>query len=644
MSKINKLDPSVYNLISAGEVVENPASVVKELVDNSIDAGASEITISIQEGGIKSISILDNGSGMSKDDLYLSYLPHATSKLKNAIDLSNISTLGFRGEALASIAAVSHLTIASNQESNEGIGYKIKVSGGKIEEESECGMTIGTEITVDNLFYNTPVRLKFLKTPKQEESLVKNKVIALIFSNPDVKFKFIVDGEVELQTSGGLEDVIYEIYGTEISNKLVPFDITYSGYRAYGFTSLPELAKHNKSFETVIVNGRPIQNQNIALAVMQAYGTTLMKRTFPVYVLNLVIPFDEVDVNVHPTKLDVRFSDNHKVFSTVYRGICQALDNQAKTLDLTEISKTEQTFETKNEQQKQTYVQNQNEQTFKPYYASEISYEINSNSYINNAINENSKLENSENSKDIENSKLENSQIKANNLFENNNNSNIDISKIIRSDIYDSQDILNNINNSKIDDFYPKYKVIGQLFDTYLIIQDDDKAYLIDQHACHEKDLYEKLINSMNKREVVSQPLLIPFIYETNASQYDYMLMLMDNLKDLGFDIEEFGNLTFKVNEIPAFLVDINLSKFFEELLCEKSTLQQLKNSDLFKEKLAQYACKSAIKGGDSLSEAQIRELFKQMKNGIPTQCPHGRPCIFTYTKNDLDKLFKRIE
>ena len=641
MKKINQLDPSVYNLISAGEVVENPSSVIKELVDNSIDAGASEITISIEEGGIKKIQIIDNGEGIDKEDIHLTYQPHATSKLKSAADLSSISTLGFRGEALASIASVSHLTVASNPKNGEGIGYFVKVSGGVVEEEGEIGMNIGTSITVDDLFYNTPVRLKFLKTPKQEESLVKNKVISLIFSNPDVKFKLIIDGEVVLQTAGGLEDAIYEVYGTEVSNNLIPFDHSFGNYRAYGYTSNPEYIKHNKQYQTVIVNGRPITNQNIALAVMQAYGNLLMKRTYPVYVLNIVMPFDEVDVNVHPTKSDVRFQDAHKVFSIVYRAILQALDTQAKTLDLSAISKDEQN----NEQEKQTNVQFKNEQMFNDIYNASLHYETVPNSYQNSDINKNSNLQNVMDSLLNKNSNLENSQKssienysisksilqKANNSYSNLENDNN----------FDEETILNNIKNK---DVPLTYTVLGQLFETFLVIQDGPYAYLIDQHACHEKFLYEKWIDLMNRREIVSQPLFIPYVFTCNSNQYDFMKNLNSSLSELGFEIEEFGDLTFKINAVPAFLSEMNLDKFFEEILVEKNVLVNLKASDLIKDKLAQWACKAAVKAGDSLSDAQVRELFRQMKNNVPMQCPHGRPCIFTFTRTDLDKLFKRIE
>ena len=645
MPKINRLDPSIYNLISAGEVVENPASVVKELVENAIDAGASEISISIKEGGIKEIKIVDNGCGMDKENIHLSYLPHATSKLKTASDLDNISTLGFRGEALASICAVSHLKIVSST-TDTGLGYEVKVSGGVLEEEGEVGASIGTTITVSDLFYNTPVRLKFLKSAKQEESQVRYKVSQLIFANPEVKFQFEVDGEIIFQTNGGLDDAIFAVYGNEVANGLVQFDYEDRGYRVYGYTSMPSLYKHNKSFQTIIVNGRAIQNNNLQVAVSQAYGERLMKRTYPVYIVNIIMPFDKVDVNVHPTKAEVRFEDNHRVFSAVYHAILMAFQNEQTNLD---IQKTFAKSEQKPEQlslldfENRTFVHNKNEQTFennKPYNFDPSIYSKNDPIFNQKSgINKNSNLD------DI-NKLLENynSNLKNTNKIDDN----------LELQINDSQNLAAK-NNSNLENTSPlfdkveqqyieTYQVIGQLFETYLIIQQGPYCYLIDQHACHEKFLYENWIKKIDNREIVSQPLMIPYIFNCDSKQFDIMNMLKDNLESLGFEIEHFGDLTFKINAVPTDLFEINLAAFFEQILQDKSITQNLKASDLIKSKLAQWACKAAVKAGDRLTEPQIREIFRQMNKGLPMQCPHGRPCVFTYTRKDLDKLFGRIE
>ena len=645
MPKINKLDPSIYNLISAGEVVENPSSVVKELVENSIDAGATEIYISIKEGGIKEIKIKDNGCGMDRENIYLSYLPHATSKLKVAKDLDDISTLGFRGEALASIAAVSHLKIQSS-DNDSGLGYEVLVSSGNIDEEGEVGASRGTTITVSDLFYNTPVRLKFLKSAKQEESQVKYKVSQLIFANADIKFTFEVDGEIIFQTNGGLEDAIYAVYGNEVANNLIPIEYKDGDYKVFGYTSSPMIYKHNKLFETIIVNGRAIQNQNLQIAVTQAYGERLMKRTFPIYIVNIVMPFDKVDVNVHPQKAEVRFEDAHKVFSCVYHAINTAFVNEQTNLNLSEnLAKSEESSIKANADmfEKRTFVQFKNKQMFTNENPADFdpnrNYKNDPNLHQNSILNKSSNFEELQNLLKNYNSKLNESsnsdtKLESQNIYSQN----------MAGDNYSNLERKSSIIEQLEQQYDNSYQVIGQLFETYLIIQDGKNAYLIDQHACHEKFLYEKWIERIDKREIVSQPLLIPYVFDCTSQQFDIMNQLKDNLVALGFEIDHFGDLTFKISAVPSDLSEINLNAFFEQVLSDRSITQNLKASDLIKSKLAQWACKAAVKAGDRLSEAQIREIFRQMKNGLPMQCPHGRPCIFTYTRTDLDKLFRRIE
>lgn len=651
MPKINKLDSSIYNLISAGEVVERPSSVIKELVENSIDAGANEISVYIEEGGIKNIKVVDNGCGMDKENIYLSYLPHATSKLEKASDLDNISTLGFRGEALASIAAVSQLKISS-KEACQDFGYFIEVNSGNIVDEGEIGLSNGTIVEVKNLFFNTPVRLKFLKTPKQEESIITSIMAQLIFANYDVKFKYYVDNNLVYQTSGGLENAIYSIYDNNTANRLIPFKINYNNYEVFGYTGNRELFKHNKNYQTIIVNGRAIQNQNIQVAVAQAYGNTLMKRCFAVFVLYLNIPFDEVDVNVHPTKAEVRFQDNHKVFSAVYRAIMSALETQFQ-----QVSLNQNILNNKNEQndsylleqifdQKQTNTDNENKTNVRDYHDNIIKKSLNSNNfrqsfsienelnYKNNSKNDTdnySKTSNISNISDVDNqNKLNTSSV---------NTFNIDKTTFINTEDKSQLSLFNQIES----DITQGYEIIGQIFDTYLILQSNGKAYLIDQHACHERFLYDNLLESINNKQIVSQKLLIPYIIECTSNQYDYMLKIRASLESLGFSIEEFGSLTFKVNEIPNILVNLNLAMFFEDILNDKNAIQSLKTSDLILEKLAQRACKSAIKAGDKLTSEQISHILKQMTKGIPMQCPHGRPAIIEFSRKDLDKLFKRI-
>lgn len=662
MAKINVLDSSVFNLISAGEVVERPSSVVKELVENSIDAGATSISVDIKDGGISSIVIVDNGCGIDKDNMRLAFLPHATSKLAKAEDLDNIATLGFRGEALASISAVAQVTMTSKTQDDE-IGNFITLSAGKVVEEGKRAIAQSTSIAVENLFFNTPVRKKFLKKPKQEESNVTATMIQLALANPDTKFKYTVDNKIVFQTNGGLEEAVFAVYDNEIANGLLPFDVTYDNYRIYGYTGNASIAKHNRNFQTIIINGRVISNQTISTAVSQAYGNRLMTRTFPVFVINIVMPFDDVDVNVHPTKTDVRFADSHKVFSCVYKAILATLAAQEQNLILGNLSATEK------RQPKADQIKEEN---------IDIKVDINST--------------NSKKSQDIYNeaSAVINNNDKDFNLLFNNDKDNIESDKYqaliekqkkvveelkykkelpkIQTNVSDSNGISpfgiagsKSTATTKMTDKKPdietkssllemveeqlesEFKVVGQIFNTYLIVESQGLVHFIDQHACHERLIYDRLLEEVNANSVGVQYMLVPYILDCNNNQYEYISAIQDNLRDLGFDIQEFGGLSFKVNSVPHLLNDINLAVYFDELFAERQSGIGLKNSDLIRDKLAQKACKSAIKAGAQLNNDQIKTLLESMKNGVPLQCPHGRPAVLSYTRRDFDKLFKRI-
>lgn len=643
MAKINVLDSSIFNLISAGEVVERPSSVVKELVENSIDAGATSVAVEIKDGGISSISVTDDGSGIDKENMRLAFLPHATSKLSKAEDLDNIATLGFRGEALASIAAVSQVTMTSKT-SEEEIGNFIVLHAGKIVEEGKKAIAQSTSIVVENLFFNTPVRKKFLKKPKQEEANVTQVMVQLALSNPDIKIKYVVDSKTLFQTNGGLEEAIYSVYSADIANELIPFDYAFDNYRVYGYTGTPALSKHNRNYQTIIINGRIISNATISTAVAQAYGNRLMTRTFPVFVLNIIMPFDEVDVNVHPTKTDVRFEDTHRVFSCVYKAISGALADYEKKLifgesentvrsaapvekhEQTQIKTFEKQTEKKDDELQSKLFGNETKTDFgkllekQKKVVEELKYEKDLPKNTFNVVKDGAKVY------DVEKKSVSQASDKKYDFSQKEEQ----ISQSSLLDIIDEQ-----LEN--------KYKVVGQIFDTYLILEYGGAVYFIDQHACHERFIYDNLLEQVNSRQVDTQMMLIPYIVECNNNQYEFMLQMSDNFKELGFEIEEFGDLSFKISSVPYVLRDINLGVFFANLFEERQSVQALKNSDIIKDKLAQKACKSAIKAGEKLSDKQIRDLLDSMKDGIPLQCPHGRPAVIKYTRKDFDKLFKRI-
>lgn len=658
MAKINVLDSSVFNLISAGEVVERPSSVVKELVENSIDAGATAITVEIKDGGISSIIITDNGCGIDKENMKLAFLPHATSKLSKAEDLDSISTLGFRGEALASISAVAQVTMTSKTVDDE-VGNFIKLSAGKVAEEGKKAISQSTSISVENLFFNTPVRKKFLKKPKQEEALVTSVMSQLALANPDIKFKYVVDGKVVFQSNGGLEEAIYSIYGNDIANNLLPFDFTFGEYRIYGYTGNPSIAKHNRNYQTVIINGRVIVNATISTAVSQAYGSRLMTRTFPVFILNIVMPFQDVDVNVHPTKTDVRFADSHKVFSCVYKAILNTLVAQEQNLvfgkkqqDNSQLNgnikeNEEEVLNTTRNSSRNTAEIKQdnmpkNQSVDKDFLDGDVISEKNYKDLLEKQKQVVAEIQYHKDSAKHNMSVADSKGFST--YYSNKKNGRENVSEKAAGDktvssVKPEQSSLLNFIDEQLDN---QFKVVGQIFNAFLIVESDDIVYFIDQHACHERIIYDKLLEEVNSNSINVQYMLIPYILECDSSQYDYILRIKDNLKDLGFDIEEFGGMSFKINSVPHLLNEINLAVFFDNLFSERASLS-MKSSDLIRDKLAQKACKSAIKAGAELDNEQIKSLINSMKDGIPLQCPHGRPAVISYTRRDFDKLFKRI-
>lgn len=662
MADINVLDSSVYNLISAGEVIERPSSVVKELVENAIDAGASKITLQIEEGGIRSITVADNGCGMNESNLAKAFLPHATSKLREATDLDSIATLGFRGEALASIAAISQVTVKTKTCDSE-IGCEICVNAGKTGEITPCGCNDGTLIKVENLFFNTPVRARFLKKPKAEEAFVTQTVSALILSNPEISFRYIVDGKAVFNTVGGLEDAIFQVYSNDIANNLIYFDESFpGGYRVYGYTGKRDLSRHNKNYQTAIINGRIIQNQTISVAASQAYGNAMMKRCFPVFVINIVMPFDEVDVNVHPSKSEVRFRDTNKIFSCVYHAISLALAREEGSVRLDEkqtdvhvfandVEKNEKVSEKPTpDAQIATIIEENPRPVTAP--ASPISKTDNA-SVIKQATKgafgslfreKDEGLEGLDKAISRQQAKVNSGADDIRKPVKDRSEKSVRdvggrVTDVVQPSIYDDGEVFAEIDRT----LSQGYEVVGQIFGTYLILEQDGVAYIVDQHAAHERFLYDKLIERIDRREVASQPMIVPYVLDCDNAQYDFINGCIGNLRALGFEIEDFGGLSFRIGAVPEVLGDMNLGVFFSKIFSERGKLGNMKNSDLINDSLAQWACKSAIKAGDKLSEEQIRSLLSQMKNGVPLQCPHGRPAIVAVTRKDLDKLFKRI-
>lgn len=614
--KINVLPSEIYNKISAGEVVERPASVVKELVENSIDGGATKITVEVFDGGIKKIVVTDNGCGIEPEDIESAFLPHATSKIKDAKDLETISSLGFRGEALASIASVSRVELISKTENNE-FGMNLKIEGGKYGNKKEIGFDNGTKIIVSDLFFNTPARLKFLKKPKSEEGEITNLMAKFILANPQISFRYIVDDKIIYNTFGnGLAEAMYIIYGKEVYDNLLEVKYDSNDISVYGFIARPTLCKANRTYQTIFVNGRVVSNYMISSAVQDAVENYIMKGKFPLFALNINLPFESVDVNVHPSKQEVKFENPNRIYGIVNTAIFKAVSEanyvQDKTAEIQkENSVREPVFDTKS--LLETIMNGQKEKNcFKSEYNPLVDI-------LNEKIKENN-----------EKSKVEISQIKLEEVIVPANDTKVESL---------NREIVENKNKILFED----YRIIGVLFNTYILCEKGDSFLIIDQHAGHERQLYDKFTKQIKGNNLACQDLLFPYVFNTNLKETEFLENNLELFREYGIDISEFGENSFKISAVPVLLSEINLKDFFENILSDINEVQK-KSVDFFKEKIAKQACRSAIKAGDKLSDSEINFLLDSFKeNGNVLLCPHGRPIVLQFSKTEIEKWFKRI-
>lgn len=637
MNKINVLNPKVFNRISAGEVVEKPASIVKELVENSIDAGAKNITIEIEEGGKKNITVSDDGVGISKEDLPLAFLPHATSKIKDVEDLDCIQSLGFRGEALASIASVCQVKMSSKT-ADEQTGFVIHVDGGQASDVEQIARSQGTTISCSNLFFNTPVRAKFLKKTKVEESEITHLVEKFLLSRSDICFKYFVDGKLIYNTTScSMQDIIYTIYGREVYDNLIKIDYQEDDYKLDGFVTKPSYSKSNRSYQTFFVNKRYVENYIVSSAVQNVFESFLMKGRFPFYVLNLTLPLDCVDVNVHPSKKEVKFENSNRIFSLVRRAIENALlsNNQVTSFLSSSFEQQQETVFDKIDNKNKGIIFNN------PLNENQ-GYSFSTSKTVIDNINKEVQLDEPENlnTKVIENTKIpdfENIKLPKKEVPDNNRNN------IIFFDQDDTQHLFE-IKN-KVDKFInasvrEEMKILGTIFKTYIAVELDDNLYFIDQHAAHERLLYDKLIKQVDKKSsLIQQDLLIPYEIKVNAKEFEILSQMAKSLKELGFVIEE-QDLKFIVKAVPAILSNISLDNFVDELLKEGLNWDK-KNSDFLHNKLCQSACKHAIKAGDTISVDECAYIIEKVREGVML-CPHGRPITLVLSKKDFEKMFKR--
>ena len=639
MNKINILDSTIFNRIAAGEVVERPYSVLKELLDNSIDAKASEISINVLEGGIKQIEVIDNGQGIEFDDLPRVFLPHATSKIKTVDDLDKIGTLGFRGEALASIGAVSEVTLISKPQAQENAG-KLTISGGKMGEIMQVGGVNGTAITVNNIFFNVPARAKFLKKTKQEAGDITNLVARYILTNPTIKIKYTLDGkEVYSSTGNGLFEAIYTVYGKQTTDQILKVDYQgTSNIKVSGYVGMPTFSKPNRTYQTLSINGRYVVNSMVSLCVYNAFEHYLMKGQFPFFVLNLEMPVDSLDVNVHPNKMDVRFENNNTIYGVVYQAVANALEEHSRKV--VEVNKKVFDFAPVGSSGV-SFITTLPSKDLRPIkITTDAEQNIDSGFTI-------SKEEEFKEQPNLENSKVENNKVDFYEGIASSSNQLKQSSSIMTNlfdDILEEDRLASQKSQTQTSFLETPIKYIGTVFDTYLIVQEDDDCYFIDQHAAHERILFDKLVEQMNKHELGIQSLLVPFVLTVNNIEKQFLDSNLDNLKELGFDIAEFGNMSYKVSTVPTVLAGINLKEFFDSVLSDLLNLKSLKKSDLILTKLMQHSCKTAVKAGDRLNDLEVKSLLKQIRdNGMVLQCPHGRPVVVKVARKELERWFKRV-
>lgn len=633
MPNINILDKSIFNRIAAGEVVEKPASVVKELVENSIDAGATTITIEIIEGGIKKIKVTDNGCGMDKENLPKAFLPHATSKIKSADDLDKIGTLGFRGEALSSIASVAKVTVISKPK-QEPVGYKMEIIDGEIESIVETGATNGTYVSVEDLFYCIPARAKFLRKPKQEETEITNLVSRLILANPNLNIKYIANNKLIFQSTGnGLYEAIYTIYGKSTVDNIVEYHYKNDVFTINGYIGKPTFSKPNRTYQTLIINGRYVINKQIASAIANAYENFMMHGTFPFYVIEMTLPLDKVDVNVHPNKLDVKFEDGNKIYGIFLHSISEMLFN------MNHIKKIEESI-TENISVNPTNLNTLNQNS---------GYNFNMNQpdkRVSEVIVDNANTETNSQQIGIAHSNLTSfiSDNSINYKVESDNGFSYDIAKIaVENNLFQQFSNANSEQMSFHENLNKNINIIGIAFNTYIIIQREESIYFIDQHAGHERILFDKFKKQLDDSAINSQALLVPYILNLNYMESEFIKDHCLDFQNLGFEIEPFGTNCFKINSVPLLLKDISLNQFFQNILKDIQHDTNLKKSSFIKDYLAKSACRSAVKANDILDQHEVEILINQLSQGAVLLCPHGRPIIIEITKKEIEKWFKRI-
>ena len=662
MANIQVLDQITIDKIAAGEVIERPASIIKELVENAIDAGASAVTVEIKEGGISFIRITDNGCGIPKEEVPLAFLRHSTSKIRSVDDLTTVASLGFRGEALSSIAAIAQVELITKTK-DEVTGTRYRIEGGAEKAIEDTGAPDGTTFLVHQIFYNTPARRKFLKTPMTEASHVSELMTRLALSHPEVSIQFINNGQEKLHTSGNgkLKDIVYHVFGRDIANNLLETNERIDGLQVQGFIGKPIISRGNRNYENYFINGRYVKSNIIAKAIEDAYKDFTMQHKYPFTVLHFTMDGTDLDVNVHPTKMELRFSNQQGVYNFVYNALKQTL-SEPELIPRVELPETkevpvkaEKIVEQKQEQP-MTPVREERkppvieEEKNLDYFMKKMRERV--TAYHQQALEVKPTPQPSVVQESVNYEALPASQPVA-------VNEPAPEQLTVPKEPMPEQAVATREKKSvviekQLDFFEEKlltkkavqeYKIIGQLFETYWLVEFHEQLYIIDQHAAHERVLYEKTLRGMKDREFTSQYLSPPIILNLSMQEEEALNTHMDIFTNIGFEIEPFGGDSYAIRAVPDNLFSIAKRELFTEMLDQLvDGIHSSLAPDIVAEKVASMSCKAAVKGNSRLSAAEVETLIGELLElENPYHCPHGRPTIIAMTKRELEKKFKRI-
>lgn len=663
MPQIQVLDQITIDKIAAGEVIERPASIVKELVENSIDARASSVTVEIQDGGISLIRVTDNGSGIEREDIRNAFLRHSTSKIRKVEDLAHIASLGFRGEALSSISAVTKTELITKTK-EDTFGTRYVIEGGVEQSLDDTGAPDGTTFLVRQLFYNVPARRKFLKTPMTEAGHVQDLLMRLALSHPEVSFTFINNGQTKMRTSGNgkLKDVIYSIYGREAAANLIELDYSMEGLVMKGYLGKPTLTRGNRNFETYFVNGRYVKNAMLSKAIEDAYKDFLMQHKFPFVVIHFQVDGEKIDVNVHPTKMEMRFQRQQDVYNIVYEGVHRTLlepelipQVEAPAPKVISQPKSESPFllkpktapqpmekkpEEKEEPHDEAYFMKKMKERVFSYHQRNSSAEVAKKEQIFRPQVQTERIKDAlARAKEVEKQPQKQAEEQP--------------TWIRETPVYETKPVteeqaeqLNLFEEHLLKrEEKAQYKLIGQVFETYWLVEFENSLYIIDQHAAHERVLYERTLKGMKTREFTSQYISPPIILSLSMQEAQVLQENMERFTRIGFEIEPFGGEEYAVRAIPDNLFGIAKKELLLEMLDDLADgISTSMTPELIDEKVASMSCKAAVKGNNRLSAQEADALIGELlllEN--PYHCPHGRPTIIAMTQRELEKKFKRI-